>query len=165
MRATFDQLSDKSRIWIFQSTQAFDDKANQITDEANAFLQQWAAHGSQLKASSHIAYNQFLITAIDEDFNLASGCSIDSMTRFIQDLAAKHRVDLFDRTKLAFKKDGEIVLADMNKMKQLVAEGFFTDQTFFFNNNIQTKAQLNSEWLVKPEESWLKRYFQVSKSV
>lgn len=165
MRATFDELSDKSRIWIFQSTQPFDDKAGQITEEANAFLQQWAAHGSQLKASCHVAHNQFLIIAIDEDFNMASGCSIDSMTRFIQDLAKKHAVELFDRTKLAFNKDGVVVLVEMNEMKKLVAEGFFTDQTFFFNNNIKTKAQLNSEWLVKPEESWLKRYFQVAKSV
>jgi len=80
-------------------------------------------------------------------------------------LAKKHDVELFDRTKLAFNKEGEIVLVEMNKMKTLVAEGFFTSETLFFNNNIQTKAQLNSEWLVKPEESWLNRYFAVAKSV
>lgn len=165
MRAIFDELSDKSRIWIFQSGQPLIGKAEQITQEADAFLQQWAAHGSQLKASCHVAYNHFLIIAIDEDFNMASGCSIDSMTRFVQELAKKHDVELFDRTKLAFNKEGEIVLVEMNKMKTLVAEGFFTSETLFFNNNIQTKAQLNSEWLVKPEESWLNRYFAVAKSV
>lgn len=165
MRKAFEELTDQSRIWIFQSKANFGEKSEQIIVETDQFLQKWAAHGAQLMASCTIEFDQFLIIAIDEDFNMASGCSIDSMTRFVQELAARHNLDLFDRSKLAFLKNDEVVLVDMKEVKGLVNQGFFNNQTQFFNNNIQTKAQLKSEWLVKPEESWLKRYFQAAKSV
>lgn len=166
MRKAFEELTDQSRIWIFQSTTSLTDQQQQkIIEETDLFLQKWAAHGAQLLASCTIEFDRFLIIAIDEDFNMASGCSIDSMTRFVQELAGKHNIDLFDRSKLAFLQGEKIVLVDMKEVKELVNQGFFNDQTQFINNNIQTKNQLKTEWLVKPEESWLKRYFQAAKSV
>jgi len=166
MRKAFEELSDKSRIWIFQSNSKIDDSTSEkILTETDHFLQKWAAHGNALLASSTIEYNQFLIIATDEDFNLASGCSIDSMTRFIQELAQKFNLNLFDRSKLAFLKSGNVELVDMKSMKELVSQGYFDSEMLFFNNNINTKDQLRKEWLVKPEESWLSRYFQSAKSV
>lgn len=165
MRKAFEELSDKSRIWIFQSTMPLGEKSEQILEEADQFLQQWAAHGAALMASSTIEYDHFLIIATDEDFNMASGCSIDSMTRFVQELAQRHQLNLFDRSKLAFLKGGEVLQIDMKSIKDKVAQGYFDSQMLFFNNNISTKSQLQNEWLVKPEESWLRRYFQSAKSV
>lgn len=165
MRKAFEELSDKSRVWIFQSTAPLGAKSEGILQEADQFLQQWAAHGAALLASSTIEYDHFLIIATDEDFNMASGCSIDSMTRFVQELAERHQLDLFDRSKLAFLKEKEVLLIDMKGMKEKVSQGFFDSEMLFFNNNIGTKAQLQNEWLVKPEESWLSRYFQSAKSV
>ena len=166
MRKTFEDLKSSSRIWIFQSSKSINvSKQNHILEETDVFLNQWAAHGAQLLASCTIEYDHFLIIATDEDFNMASGCSIDSMTRFVQELAQKHELNLFDRSLLAFKKGEEIILVNMTKMKELVTQGFFSSEMLFFNNNIQTKAQLENEWLVKPEESWLSRYFKPAKSV
>lgn len=166
MRKAFEELSDKSRIWIFQSSTKIDDATSEkILAETDDFLQKWAAHGNALLASSTVEYNQFLIIATDEDFNMASGCSIDSMTRFVQELAQKFHLNLFDRTKLAFLKSESVELVDMKSMKELVSQGYFDSEMLFFNNNISTKNQLRNEWLVKPEESWLSRYFQASKSV
>ena len=166
MRTEFESLSDRSRIWVYQSKEKLDaSTAKNILDEANTFLQQWAAHGADLMASVTIEYDRFLILATDENFNMASGCSIDSKVRFVQGLDQKYQLDLFDRTLLAFKKDERIEMHLMQEMKKLVESDYFTDKTYYFNNNIQTKGQLKSDWLVKPEESWLKKYFKPLKSV
>lgn len=166
MRTEFESLSDQSRIWIYQSKVKIDAPlAKTILAETDAFLQRWAAHGADLLASASIQYDQFLILATDENFNMASGCSIDSMVRFIQDLEQKFNLGLFDRTTLAFKKGDIVETHPMQNMKNLVESDYFTDNFYYFDNNIQTKGQLKSDWLVKPEESWLKKYFKPLKSV
>ncbi|WP_420384837.1 hypothetical protein [Roseivirga sp.] len=166
MLTPFEKLSDQSRIWIYQSKTELDQTTQQnLLADTEQFLNQWAAHGEALLASATIEFNRFLIIAIDENFNMASGCSIDSMVRQVQNLGESHGVDFFDRTQLAFKKGDRIELMDMKEINQQVTQGFFDSETLYFNNNIQSKSQLKDQWLIRPEESWLKRYFQTAKSV
>lgn len=166
MLTPFEKLSDQSRIWIYQSKTELDQTTQQnLLADTEQFLNQWAAHGAALLASASIEFDRFLIIAIDENFNMASGCSIDSMVRQVQNLGESHGVDFFDRTQLAFKKGDRVELMDMKEINQQVTEGFFDSETLYFNNNIQSKSQLKDEWLIRPEESWLKRYFQTAKSV
>ncbi len=166
MRTAFESLSEESKIWVFQSSKAIDEStAHNILTETDTFLHQWAAHGADLLASATIEFNRFLIIGIDQEFNMASGCSIDSMVRFVQGIEQKYNLGLFDRTKLVFKKQNQLEICEMNEMKNLVAENFFDSETLYFNNNIDKKGQLKTDWLVNPEETWLKKYFQTAKSV
>jgi hypothetical protein len=48
-----------------------------------AFLENWAAHGTSLVSSYQLKYNRFIILAVDQDVQSATGCSIDASVEFI----------------------------------------------------------------------------------
>ncbi len=160
------ELPADSRIWIYQSDKPIEgdtkEKIKQLTDR---FLSQWAAHGQDLLASSEIRENHFLIIAADEKFNAASGCSIDSQFRFIQEIGVQFGIDFFQRSNLAFEKNGSILLVDMKQIKSEIESGKISSNDTFFNNNVKTLAELSTDWKVKINESWLKRYFPASETV
>lgn len=166
MLASFEKLSPNSRVWVYQSDRALtDSEQKNLLTSAESFIQQWAAHGQSLLASATIRYNHFLIIATDEGFNMASGCSIDSSFRFVQEAGSNFDVDFFQRTNLAFLMDGSVTLCQMTQLKESIEDGKVGYETLFFDNNIQTKSELDTKWIVNAGESWLKRYFQATKSV
>ncbi|MDQ3071640.1 MAG: hypothetical protein M3Q97_00045, partial [Bacteroidota bacterium] len=66
------------------------------------FLANWAAHGKGLTAMYEIKYNHFIEVEVNEDGVMASGCSIDSLTRYMQEIDKEFDLMLFDRQKVAF---------------------------------------------------------------
>ncbi|MFY0593164.1 hypothetical protein [Roseivirga sp.] len=166
MLSPFENLSAKARIWIYQADRRIDQKEEQtILSGAEKFITEWAAHGQSLLASAAVFHGYFLVIATDENFNLASGCSIDSSFRFVQQLGGELQIDFFQRTNIAFSVNGEVKLIPMSKIKEEVAQGNITNESFFFDNNIGDKSELEDKWLVRADKSWLKRYFQTSASV
>lgn len=166
MLANFDKVSDSARIWIYQADRPINpaEKA-MIREQTEAFLSQWAAHGSALQAAGDVLYDHFLVICIDESFQMASGCSIDSSVRFVQELGQRMNLDFFQRTNLAFDLETGMKLVPLSKMKTAVESGQVKADSLFFDNNIQSKGQLASQWRVKAGESWLKRYFKATLSV
>ncbi len=80
MLVDFKSLPESSRVWIYQANRSFtDDELDQIRKEINVFIADWTAHGADLKASYEIRYKRFLILALDQSLNSASGCSIDAL--------------------------------------------------------------------------------------
>ena len=166
MLTQFNTISESSRIWIYQADRPFTKEENEIILSSTlAFMDKWAAHGQDLKASVTIKYNQFLIIATDESFNTASGCSIDSSVHFVQDVGNKFNIDFFDRMKLGFLINNEVVIIPLNDIKQAVKDKRVDQNSLFFQNTITLKGELETGWLVKSGESWLKRYFNVLESV
>ena len=166
MLAPFEKLSLRSRIWIYQANRSLSDTEQRtILKSADSFVQQWAAHGQSLLASATVLYDHFFIIATDENFNMASGCSIDSSFRFVQESGSHLNIDFFQRTNLAFLVDNKVELIQMNALKQAIEDGRISEETSFFDNNIHTKSELETQWIVNAGESWLKRYFQTTKSV
>ncbi len=166
MLANFDNISDQARVWIYQADRPIDtEEKNVIIKETEAFLSQWAAHGSALQAAGDLLFDHFLVICIDESFQMASGCSIDSSVRFVQELGQKLSIDFFKRTNLAFEVEHGIELIEMPQLKGQIEAGVVNPDSVFFDNNIQNKAQLVNQWRIKAGESWLKRYFKASLSV
>ena len=83
----FEDMPSNSRVWIFQSNRPFSAlESKEIEMSLNLFLKSWTAHGKSLLSSFKINYNRFIIIALDESNNSATGCSIDSCVHFIQKL-------------------------------------------------------------------------------
>ena len=102
-----DTLHDQSRIWIYQSNQAFSEEDLPIVKaKLQNFARQWVSHSRALKASADIHYKRFIVLTVDETQAGASGCSIDSSVRFLQQLQTEYGVDLFDRMNFSFEKSG-----------------------------------------------------------
>lgn len=159
-------LSPESRVWIYAADRTINSaEKDAILNECADFLKKWAAHGQELEAAATLLEDQFLIIVADESFQMASGCSIDSAFRFVQDLGQKYDIDFFDRMTLSFLIENEIKRIKLQDLSNAVAEGIIQTSTIFFNTNITSLKELNSNWRVKAEESWLKRYFKASETV
>src|SRR5690606_34245358 len=109
-----------ARIWIYQANRTFsEDETKEITNKLDNFLTEWTAHGANLKAGYEMPYRRFIVIGLDQEINAASGCSIDTSVRFIQDLEKEYQVDLLDKMNVSFKQ-GEYVaykpLMDFKKM-------------------------------------------------
>jgi hypothetical protein len=162
MFVPFESVSPTARLWIYQSGRKFtvEDKKT-IHEFLKSFTEIWAAHGQPLKTSFDIRYDHFIILAADEDFNAASGCSIDESSRTIKDLGQRLSVDLFDRSSVAFQKNGDIIFIPLSDLRQKYVEHIWNEATPAFNNLIAQKSQLNGEWIIPAGNTWLKRYVPV----
>ncbi len=157
MEVAFDTLPDSSRIWIYQADRVFRKEEKEIiSNRLSSFLQQWTAHGNTLKAAFDLPFDHFIVIGLDEQQADASGCSIDGLFRALQQLSAEMQIDLFDRNLIAFKKEDGIVLIDRTQLKEKASE--WNGQTLTFNNLVQTKAALQTAWIVRAEATWLNRY-------
>ncbi len=155
MLIPFDQLPGTSRIWIFQSDKKLEDKTiDLILQKSNSFLENWTAHNNELHAGATVLHNYFLILAVDENKNDASGCSIDKAFRFVQLLEKELNISLLNRLKVAVMNDGKISVFAVTDLKSQLEKGEMQEAKIF-NNLIQQKADLENNWLVPVRESWL----------
>ncbi|MEM6843279.1 MAG: hypothetical protein AAF632_13710 [Bacteroidota bacterium] len=171
MYIPFDELPNTARAWVYQTnrplTEAEESYALQLGQQ---FTNQWAAHGNALRASVKVFHRYFLVVAVDEQFNAASGCSIDSSVAFVRELEQKFSsagspISFFDRTQIAFWQNDEIQLLPMNQAKREVKEGKVLPETTTFNNSVTTLEAFKNQWKVAVKNSWLARYLPQSASV
>jgi hypothetical protein len=123
-----------------------------------AKMEAWAAHGAALLSSFKIFHNRFVVVALDENLNAASGCSIDASTRWFKELGIEIGIDFFDRS-IAYLADNEIHSIDLLGIKKAVADESIHSETLIFNNLTNSLSDFNQNWKVKASESWLKKYF------
>ncbi len=158
MFVPFDVLEDSARVWIYQATRKFTKaEKHTISETLSAFTQGWVAHGNPLKTSFKIFYDQFIILAADENFNEASGCSIDGSVRVIKQIDQQYQLNLFDRTKVAFKK-GSVEVINLKDLSKTLGQGLWQHNTLTFNNVVTVKGELETTWILPANQTWLKRY-------
>ena len=160
MLVAFKDLPETARVWIYQSDKDFETtQMDFLQKQAVAFCEQWSAHSTPLKSAFKILHNKFLVLAVDEGFNTASGCSIDASTRFVKDVANQLGINFFDRTQVAFLIDDNVYTTGLHSIKEEIASGKIEPETLTFNLQAQNVAEFESSWLVPAQESWMKRYF------
>jgi len=159
MFTEYNNLPNNSRVWIYQSNREFSDKeVDFITKNATEFINNWTRHGDDLKGSFTIKYNQFLVLAVDENFNNVSGCSIDASVRFVQQLEQALQLDLMDKMNITFKDGDNVNLIKLSQFQEFVKSKKINEETIVFNNLIATKEDLENNWEVPAKQSWHKRF-------
>ena len=150
MFVPYSEISNSSRVWVYQSNRSLSDKEVVfIQQNLLAFCNEWKAHQSHLESSYKVLYNRFIILLVDEGKKNASGCSIDSSVNFIKKIEAEFGIDLFSRTQIAFEKGGEILTLSIPEFKKVVKA-----DTVVFNNLVTTKADLEENWKTVAINSW-----------
>jgi hypothetical protein len=156
----FENLPEESKIWIYQSNRKFsDEELSEIENDLKLFIENWAAHGTALEASYLLKYNRFIILAVNQEVQQATGCSIDSSVAFIQNLEQKYKVDLLDKMNVTFKNGEHIAHKSLIDFKRMAKEKAVTDNTIVFNNLVNTIEEFNENWEVPASESWHSRFF------
>ena len=159
MFVTYNDLPNTSRVWVYQSDREFTtQEIDFISQKAKDFIEQWTRHGSDLKGSFTIKYNQFLVLAVDEGFNNVSGCSIDASVHFVQELQKALQVDMLDKMNISFKVGEHINVVKMSAFKEFAKQQKINAETVVFNNMVATKQEFDTVWEVPAEQSWHKRF-------
>lgn len=149
-------FSPTSHVWIYQSNRPFSQEEEmEINEQLHNFYTQWKSHGVDVKGWAKLLFSQFIVVMADENDNNVGGCSTDGMVRVIKSMERQYQVDLFDRLTITFLVDNKPQLLPMQQVKYALEKGYIETDTPLFNNTVQTKIQLETEWLVPLNKSWL----------
>ena len=156
-------FSSDSRVWIYQSSRLFSlAEAFAIEDLLNEFTSKWLSHGSPVRGAGHLFFGQFVVLLADEKATGVSGCSTDSSVRLIKDIEQKFGVNMFDRISLAFVIKDKVELLPLSQLQYAFNNGFINSHTLYFNNLVQTKEELETNWIIPIKDSWLSKKITVN---
>lgn len=145
-----------SRVWVYQSSRMFMlSEALHVEDLLNNFTENWQSHGSPVKGYGNLFFGQFIVLMADERATGVSGCSTDSSVRLIKQIEQLFKVNMFDRQNLAFMVNDKIQLLPMAQLQYAIDNNFISPDTTYFNNLVQTKEELENNWMVPVKDSWL----------
>ena len=159
----FSQLSDSARLWIYGCERAFSEtETKTLTDQLNAFMEQWTAHKRELTTAWELRYNQFILIGVDEHRMTASGCSIDSLVRSLREFE-KHiaSVIIGTNSKIFYRNEHQTIhCLERSEFKALVERDIVNEDTIVFNNTLQTLHELRQgKWEVPMKASWHSEVF------
>ncbi len=159
MLTSFEALPDTSRIWIYQCNRSFtEDEIKEISNKLDLFIEQWTAHGNDLQAGYKVVYKRFIVMALNEDLNNATGCSIDASVHFIQQLEKDYNVDLMDKMNVSYKQGEFIAYKPLLEFKKMAKDRAISKNTIVFNNLVATKGEFLEHWEVQAKDSWHSRF-------
>lgn len=160
MWVPFEELPDESRVWIYPSSRPFtEDELPELERNLREFLQQWTAHGASLRAGYDLPYRRFIVIALDQSGNAASGCSIDASVRFIQELERQFDLVLLDRMNVTYKQGEYLAHKSLEDFRKMAADRAVSPTTVVFNNLVTNKGEYRENWEVSALESWHARFF------
>lgn len=145
-----------SRVWVYQANRIFSmNEALDIEEMLTAFTTQWKTHGTPVMGTAYLFFGQFIILMADETASGVSGCSTDSSVRLIKEIEQRFNVNMFDRTSLAFVVKDKVQLLPLSQLQYAFDNQFITPDTLYFNNLVQTKDELETQWIIPVKDSWL----------
>ena len=151
-----DQLRDESKIWIYQAERALSvEEISKIGPLFQCFCSNWTAHNNQLKASFEFIQNRFIVLAVDESLNTASGCSIDKSVAFLKSISEMLGISLFERMQMAYKGNEGLKTIHYSDIQKAFEEGLINEETQFYDSNIQTLGEYRNGFAGPLKNHWL----------
>ena len=149
MLADFHTLPEQARIWLYASEKALtQSQQDYILNIISEELKGWNAHKQPLTAGVTILENHFIVVALDESKNGASGCSIDTLQKTIQKIEKEFSISLMNRLNVFCKIEDEILSMPSFKLGSVADK-----DTLFYDLTILTKNDLNT-YLKPISEGW-----------
>lgn len=143
------------RVIIYPASRPLATKeAKVITEKLYDFLATWAAHGKPLSSSFKIEKNQFIIICVDEEQEIASGCSIDSLGKVMREIDEDFHLGLFDRMKASFVENGEVKTLKLIDFKNKIRNGELSKDIEVFDFSKNTYLEFLSNFLLPFGRSW-----------
>lgn len=143
------------RVIIYPASRPFSPKESKvITEKLYDFLSSWAAHGKPLSSSFKIEKNQFIIITVDEEKEVASGCSIDALGQVMRALDTEFSLGLFDRMKACYMENGEVKTMKLNDFRNALKSGELSHDIEVFDFSKDTYVNFLSDFLLPLKRSW-----------
>lgn len=155
MTIPFSQMPPNAKVWIYASDKIINaSQLKTIHEMAVPFIQNWTAHQNQLKAEFAVLYNCFLVFMVDEGFNEISGCGIDKSVKLVKEIEQATGLNLFDRLKIQIINNQDIAIMSKSEILNKIENNQLPKGVKTFNNQVSTKEQFDTNWLVDLEKSW-----------
>jgi hypothetical protein len=154
--AAFDALPDDARCWIFGASAPIDDIDDQrLLAAVDGFLLQWNAHGAPLTASRDWRDEHFLVIAVDQSQEGASGCSVDGLFRTLEKLETSIGASLVERGLVYFRDPLGLVHAiARDDFEVLAAHGDVNGDTKVFDTTLTTLGEYRTKFERHAKDSW-----------
>lgn len=165
MLVPFKSLPKNSRIWIFPSSKEIDiHKKSKIKERLVKFISDWTSHNKNIQAGFELPYNRFIVIALNQNLQNASGCSIDSLINIIQIFEKEFDLILLDRMNVLYRdKNRKIEYLTLKDFVKMVKYKSINSSTTVFNNLVINKEEYMDLWEVPAINSWHSRYFKIKK--
>ncbi len=148
-----------SRVWIYTGEKSVpEEKAPMIKQRIENFAREWTSHQQALRAEGGLLYNRFIVFVVDDGFNKPGGCSIDSSVRFIQLLETELQISFFKREIFHYLKEDIVKTIHRDDLSNALADGIINEETLFFDTLVQTKIDLENNFLKALKNSWQNRF-------
>lgn len=156
--ATSVEVNDY-RVIVYPASRPFTaTEAKKITEHLFDFMSSWAAHGKPLSASFKIEKNQFIVICVDEEMEMASGCSIDSLGAIIRKLDAEFSLGFFDRMKASFVENGEVKTLKLQEFRTKLKNKELSENIEVFDFSKNSYVSFLNEFLLPLKDSWAASY-------
>lgn len=160
--STLNELDSSSKVWIYQASRELKtEEVQELSTAAEAFCKGWTAHNAQLKAGFEIRYNRFIIFAVDESHNTASGCSIDKSVHFLTEAGKRLQVGFFDKLQMFYHKGDSIAELPMAAVQQAWQSGEINQDTIFINTLAGNIEEYRKKFEIPFSLHWLSSRIKV----
>lgn len=164
MFVEFKTLPENARLWIYQADRNLSEAEQaRVLDFLTPAVDAWVTHGMPMRGSVQILFNRLVLIAADTDFQNPSGCSIDSSTRWLQELGTAMNISFFDRS-IGYFEDGEWKFFSVFDARKQVSGGIIRPDTRVINPRVDTLGDLESSLVIPASASFLNRYFSMVES-
>jgi hypothetical protein len=157
-------LPTDSKIWIFPAASDFSKEQSGEFEEAfSVFIRDWKAHGHQVTADFEIFADRFVVVAANESEVRASGCSIDALTRSVQELLQSLGLGIASVSDVFYREGGDIQQVSRLDFTQLAGASKISSETHVFDLTISDLGSYIEGRLERPfAESWHAKAFKIA---
>lgn len=155
-RVSFDDLPGSARVWVFPADRPLEDgERGELLSAVDRFLEEWNAHGTDLRGARDWRYGRFLIVGVDEEAAPPSGCSIDALVRVFKEKERELDVRLLDRAPVWYRDDGRIRSVSRAEFRDLARSGEVGPDTVVFDASVTRMTEVREgTWETPVRESW-----------
>ena len=152
------EMNPESRLW-FYGLQApmSESQANELSVLMTEFVSEWKAHGSELAAAFRLISRQFLVIAVDENQQIATGCSIDKSVHLLQEFGNKHQLDFFNRLLVHLDEGNSFRTYSISQLKEAIAKGEVHALSNILNSTATTLKE-SGTGRIALKDSWASKY-------
>lgn len=152
----FDSLPDSSRVWIFGAASALSpDAATALLRDVELYLEGWKAHGNPLTVGSQLREERFLVVAVDQKQEGATGCSIDGLFRVLQGLESTLGTSLVGGGRVYYRDGhGKVAAAERDDVAGLASSGAITKDTVVFDTSLTDLGAFRAKFERPARDSW-----------
>lgn len=139
----FESLGNASKVWLYLAERRLSDEEVRFTlENLSGFNVTWSAHGKKLNSNATVLFNHIIVLAVDETFELASGCSIDSSVHVIKKIGSALNVDFFNRMNVLVWNESDFMLAPFSQIRK-------NKGINYLNPLVSTLGELREHWLIQ----------------